>query len=202
FPAMTFPRPLTLTGSAKFDGGEHSLRVNSDVVVDDRLSGRSHLVATGTMGLAHGVFTARDLHTRMLPMQTGLMKAIAPKFVHNGTSSGTATLNGSSAAIMTAVGDVTHVDRGALSRATGRFAFRPRGLMWVDMDAQMHPLSLVTLGRISAPTLGLRGNASGALRMTGSINSMSINSQMTIAGGGGFVDVRGTMDLASRVTGY
>src|SRR5205823_4403534 len=172
------------------------------VWVDGRLSGRSQLVAIGVMGMAGGVFTARDLHTRMLPLQTGLMKAIAPKLFLNGTLSGTATLNGSSAAIMTAVGDVTHVDRGALSRGTGRFAFRPRGLLWVDMNARMHPLSLVTFGRISAPTLGLRGNASGALRMTGSINSMSINSQMTIAGGGGFVDVRGTMDLASRVTGY
>ena len=201
FPTMTFPRPLTLTGKAKFDGGEHALRVNGDVVVDDRLSGRSHLVAVGTMGLAGGVFTARDLRTRMLPLQTGLMKAIAPKLFLNGTLSGTATLNGSSAAIMTAVGDITHVDRGAVSHATGRFAFRPRGLLWVDVDARMHPLSLVTFGRIAAPTLGLHGNASGPLRLRGSINNMSVNTQMTIAGGG-YVDVRGTMDLASRQTGY
>ncbi len=201
FPTMTFPRPLTLTGTAKFNGGQHSLRINSDVVVDDRLSGRSHLLAVGTMGLANGVFTARDLHTRMLPLQTGLMKAIAPKFFLNGTLSGTATLNGSSTAIMTAVGDVTHVDRGAVSHATGRFAFRPRGLMWVDMDAQMHPLSLVTVGRFSAPSLGLHGTASGPMRLRGSISNMAINTQMTIAGGG-FVDLRGTMDLASKVTGY
>jgi hypothetical protein len=201
FPAMTFPRPLTLTGNAKFDGGEHALNVNGDVVIDDRLSGRSHLVATGVMGLAKGVFTARDLRTRMLPLQTGLMKAIAPKLFLNGTLSGTATLNGSSAAIMTAVGDVTHVDRGAVSHGTGRFAFRPRGLLWVDMDMQMHPISLVTVGRFSAPSLGLRGSATGPLRLRGSINNMAINTQMTIAGGG-YVDVRGTMDLASKVTGY
>src|SRR4051812_41317501 len=201
FPAMTFPRPLTLSGNAKFDGGEHALRVNGDVVVDDRLSGRSHLIANGVMGLAGGVFSARDLRTRMLPLQTGLMKAIAPKLFLNGTLSGTATLNGSSTAIMTAVGDVTHVDRGAVSHATGRFAFRPRGLLWVDVDAQMHPLSLVTFGRIAAPTLGLHGNASGPLRLRGSIGDMSVNTQMTIAGGG-YVDVRGTMDLASKETGY
>jgi translocation and assembly module TamB len=201
FPAMKFPRPLTLTGSAKFNGGEHALNVNGDVVIDDRQSGRSHLVANGVMGLSGGVFTARDLHTRMLPLQTGLMKALAPKLFLNGTLSGTATLNGSSAAIMTAVGDVTHVDRGATSRATGRFAFRSRGLLWFDIDAQMHPLSLVTLGRISAPSLGLRGSATGPLRLKGTINDLAINSQMEVAGGG-FVDVRGTMDLASRVTGY
>jgi translocation and assembly module TamB len=201
FPAMTFPRPLTLSGRASFDGGQHALRVNSDVVVDDRLSGRSHIVATGVMGLANGVFTARDLRTRMLPLQTGLMKAIAPKLFLNGTLSGNATLNGSSAAIMTAVGDVTHVDRGAVSHGTGRFAFRPRGLLWVDMDMRMHPLSLVTVGRFSAPSLGLRGSATGPLRLRGNINNMAINTQMNLAGGG-YVDLRGTMDLASRVTGY
>ena len=201
FPTMTFPRPLTLTGRAAFNGGEHSLRVNGDVVVDDRISGRSHLVATGVMGLSKGVFTARDLKTRMLPLQTGLMKALVPKLFLNGALSGTATLNGSTAGIMTAVGDVTHVDRGALSRATGRFAFRSLGVLWVDVDAQMHPLSLVTLGRFSAPTLGLRGNATGPLRLKGTINNLAINSQMTISDGG-YVDVRGTMDLFSKETGY
>src|SRR5207237_1387529 len=201
FPAMTFPRPLTLTGSAKFDGGQHTLRVNSDVVVDDRLSGRSHIVATGVMGLANGVFTARDLHTRMLPLQTGLMKAIAPKLFLNGALSGTATVNGSSAAIMTAVGDVTHVDRGAVSHGTGRFAFRPRGLLWVDMDMQMHPLSLVTVGRFSAPSRGLRGVGTGPLHLRGNITSMAINTRMTSAGGG-FVDVWGTMGLVMTVSVY
>jgi len=201
FPTMTFPRALTLTGHATFNGGEHALRVNGDVVVDDRLSGRSHLVATGVLGLSKGVFTARDLKTRMLPLQTGLMKALVPKFFLNGAISGNATLNGSTAGIMTAVGDVTHVDRGAVSRATGRFAFRSQGVLWVDVDAQMHPLSLVTLGRFSAPTLGLRGSATGPLRLKGTINNMAINSQMTIADGG-YVDVRGTMDLFSKETGY
>ncbi|HEY4672247.1 MAG TPA: translocation/assembly module TamB domain-containing protein, partial [Gemmatimonadaceae bacterium] len=198
---MTFPRPLVLTGKAAFNGGEHSMRVNADVAVDDRLSGRSHLVATGLMGLSKGVFTASDLHTRMLPLQTGLMKALVPKLFLSGTLAGTATLNGSSAGIMTAVGDVTHVDRGALSRATGRFAFRSQGVLWVDVDAQMHPLSLVTLGRFSAPTLGLRGNATGPMKLRGTINNLAINSQMTIANGG-YVDVRGTMDLFSKETGY
>lgn len=201
FPAMTFPRPLTLTGNAKFEGGQRALRVNGDVVIDDRRSGRSRLMANGTMGLVNGVFTARDLRTRMLPLQTGLMKAIAPTLFLNGALSGTATLNGSSAAIMTAVGDVTHVDRGAVSRATGRFAFRARGLLWVDVDARMRPLSLVTFGRIAAPTLGLHGNASGPLRMRGFLGNLSVNAPMNIAGGG-FVDVRGTMDLQSKATGY
>ena len=200
FPAIQFPRPLILAGRAAFDGGEHSLRTDADVTIDDRLSGRSRIAAVGVLGLSGGVFTARDLHTRMLPLQLGLAKAIAPKLFLNGTLSGAATLNGSSAGVMTAVGDVTNIDRGALTHATGRFAFRTRGIPWFDVDAQMHPLSLVMLGRFM-PSVGLRGNASGPLKLRGNLNDLAINTQMTLADGG-FVDLRGTMDLQSTVTGY
>jgi translocation and assembly module TamB len=200
FPAVKFPRRLFLAGHAAFDGGEHSLRTNADVTIDDPLSGRSRIAAVGVMGLSGGVFTARDLHTRMLPLQVGLAKAISPKLFLKGTLTGTATLNGSSAGIMTGVGDVTNIDRGAVSRATGRLAIRATGLTWLDLDAQMHPLSLVMLGRFM-PSVGLRGDATGPLKLRGTINNLAINTQMTLADGG-FADLRGTLDLASAVTGY
>jgi translocation and assembly module TamB len=200
FPTMTFPRPLTLTGKATFDGGEHSLKVNGDVVVDDRLSGRSHLVAVGVMGLSKGIFTARDLHVRMLPLQMNLAKALAPTLKLGGTMTGTATLNGSSAAIMTAQGDVTEVENGAVSHATGRAAMRARGMPWYDVDATMHPLALATLGRYM-PTVGLIGSASGPVKLKGFENDLAINTQLTFPDGG-FLDLRGTMDLHSKDTGY
>jgi autotransporter translocation and assembly factor TamB len=200
FPAMTFPRPLTLTGRAEFEGGNRALRINGDVVVDDRLSGRSRLVGNGVMGLSNGIFTARDLRVRMQPLQMGLARAIAPSVKLGGTLSGTATLNGSTAGVLTAQGDVTHVERGAVSSATGRAAMRVRGLPWFDVDARMHPLALATLGRFM-PSVGLRGTASGPVRLRGSINNLAINTQLTFPDGG-FLDLRGTMDLASRELGY
>jgi autotransporter translocation and assembly factor TamB len=200
FPTMKFPRPLTLTGKATFDGGEHSLQVNSDVVVDDRLSGRSHLLAVGVMGLSKGIFTARDLHVRMLPLQMNLAKALAPTLKLNGTMTGTATLNGSSAAIMTAQGDVTEVENGAASHATGRAAMRAHGMPWYDVDATMHPLALAALGRYM-PSVGLIGSASGPLRLKGYENDLALNTQLTFPDGG-FVDLRGTMDLHSKEAGY
>ncbi|MFN2637200.1 MAG: translocation/assembly module TamB domain-containing protein [Gemmatimonadaceae bacterium] len=200
FPAIKFPRPLTLAGRTVFDGGQHSLRINGDVTVDDARSGRSRLVGNGVMGLANGVFTASNLRVRMVPLQMGLAKAIAPSIPLGGTLSGTATLNGSTASIMTAQGDVTHVERGALSRATGRAAMRMRGLPWFDVDARMHPIALATVGRFM-PGVGLRGVATGPVRLKGSINDLAINSQLTFADGG-FLDLRGTMDLASREKGY
>ncbi|MEO8908835.1 MAG: translocation/assembly module TamB domain-containing protein [Gemmatimonadaceae bacterium] len=200
FPAMKFPRPLTLTGQAKFSGGEHSLAVNVDVTVDDRLSGRSRLVANGVMGLSKGIFNASNFHVKMEPLQMGLAKAIAPKIFLDGTLSGTATLNGTTAGIMTAQGDVTHVENGAVTHATGRAAMRVVGLPWYDVDAQMHPLALATLGRFM-PSVGLRGSATGPLRLKGALNDLAINTQMTFADGG-YLDLRGTLDLASKATGY
>jgi translocation and assembly module TamB len=200
FPAMKFPRPLTLTGQAKFDGGEHSLKIDGDVTVDDRLSGRSRLIGNGLMGLALGIFNARDLHVRMAPLQMGLAKAIAPSIKIGGTLTGTMTLNGTTAGIMTAQGDVTHVEMGAISRATGRASMRPHGLPWYDVDARMHPLALATLGRFM-PSVGLRGSASGPLKLKGPINDLAINTQLTFPDGG-FLDLRGTMDIASKTTGY
>lgn len=200
FPTMKFPRPLTLTGNAKFNGGEHALNVDGDVVIDDRESGRSHLVAVGLMGLSNNVFTARDLHVRMLPLQMGLAKMIAPSIKIGGTLSGTATLNGSSASVMTAQGDVTHVQNGAVSHATGRAAMRMRGMPWFDVDARMHPIALATLGQFM-PSVGLRGSASGPVKLRGNLNDLAINTQLTFPDGG-YLDLRGTMDLASRETGY
>ena len=200
FPAMKFPRPLTLTGQAKFDGGEHSLKINGDVTVDDRLSGRSRLIGNGLMGLALGIFNARDLRVRMAPLQMGLAKAIAPSIKIGGTLTGLATLNGTTAGIITAQGDVTHVERGAISRATGRASMRAHGLGWYDVDARMHPLALATLGRYM-PSVGLRGSASGPMRLKGPINDLAINTQLTFPDSG-FLDLRGTMDLASKTTGY
>jgi translocation and assembly module TamB len=202
FPALTFPRPLTLTGRAAFDGGQHALRVNGDVVIMDRQSGTSHLVGNGVMGLVGTVFTASNLHVTMKPLEINLARAVIPTLPKplRGTLSGTMTLNGSSKAIMTAVGDVTHVDRGALSRATGRASFRNGAVGYWDVDARMHPLALATLGRFM-PTVGLRGVASGPLKARGNTNNLAINTQLTFADGG-YLDLRGTMDLYSRETGY
>ncbi|HEV7839409.1 MAG TPA: translocation/assembly module TamB domain-containing protein, partial [Gemmatimonadaceae bacterium] len=133
-------------------------------------------------------------------MQLALLRPPDPNFPVRGTVTGVATLNGSSATLMTAVGDVTHVDRGAVSHATGRATFRMQGLPWVDVDARMHPLALATIGRYM-PTVGLRGSGSGPMRVRGPFSDLAINTQLTFSDGG-FLDMRGTLDLQSKVTGY
>ena len=199
-PVGKLPREGLLAGRATFNGGQHSLRVDADITFDEQRSGRSRVAMVGVLGLDNGVFNARNLHVRMLPLQLALAKAPSADFPVRGTLTGNATLNGSTASTMVAVGDVTHVDRGAVSHATGRATVRMRGLPWVDIDARMHPIALATVGRF-APALGLRGAASGPVRLRGSLGNLAVNSALTFSDGG-FLDLRGTVDLASRVKGY
>ena len=77
---------------------------------------------------------------------------------------------------------------------------RVPGLPWFDVDAQMHPIALATIGTF-APSVGLQGSATGPLRLKGSLNDLAVNTQLTFRDGG-FLDLRGTMDLASKVAGY
>ena len=197
---IDLPRHGLLAGRATFNGGQRSLRVDADVTFDEERSGRSRVAAVGVLGLQDGVFNARDLRVRLLPLQMLLAKAPSPDFPLRGTLSGTATLNGSTASQLIAVGDVTHVDRGARSRAIGRAAIRTSGVPWVDIDARMQPLALATVGRF-VPSFGLRGVASGPVRLRGSLNNLSVDTDLAFPDGG-FLGMRGTVDLASRVKGY
>ncbi|HWL39781.1 MAG TPA: translocation/assembly module TamB domain-containing protein, partial [Gemmatimonadaceae bacterium] len=200
FPIGPLPREGLLTGRAKFDGGQRSLRVDADVIFDERRSGRSRVAAVGILGLDKGVFNARNLRVRLLPVQMLLAKAPSPDFPLRGTLTGTATLNGSTASQMMAVGDITHVDRGARSRAIGRATIRTRGVPWVDIDVRMQPLAMATVGRF-VPAATLRGSATGPVRLSGSLSNLAVNTDLAFPDGG-TLDLRGTVDLASRVKGY
>ncbi len=199
-PIGRLPHHGFLAGRAAFDGGQHSLRVDADVTFDERISGRSRVAAVGILGLDNGVFNARNLRMRLLPLQMQLAKAPTTAFPLRGTLTGTATLNGSTASQLLVVGDITHVDRGARSRAIGRATIRTRGVPWVDIDARTEPLALATVGRF-VPDIGLRGSATGPVRLRGSLTNLAVNTELSFPDGG-FLDMRGSVDLASRVKGY
>lgn len=201
FPSIVLPRQGTVTGHAAFDGTIRWLRINGDVAFSSRQSGRSHVIGGGQLGYANGIFSARDLKLKMLPLTMDMFEAIvAVPTPLGGTLSGTATLNGSTATMMTARGDVTHAEGGAVSRATGRAGFRTHGGQYVDVDARVHPLALATAGRF-APSLGLRGYASGPVRVVGSLNDFRVNSELKFSDGG-YLNLVGTLALAGRSKSY
>jgi len=205
FPTLKSPRSGVLSGRAKLDGDQQDLAVDGDFTFDDRKVGRNRVVAVGHMGFGDGKFRAENLRLTMRPVQVDLAREFAPDLPIHGTITGTATLNGSTESRMMARADITHVDRGSTSRITGTGAIRasPGSKMassWFDIDARLHPLSLVTAGRFF-PQAGLHGIATGPLRMTGTMRDMSIRSSLSFADGGS-LDLTGKLDLASREKGY
>ena len=205
FPQIKAPRQGILNGHAKLEGGQHALDVNGDVTFDERRSGRSRVVAVGRVGFGVGTFNATNLHLTLRPLQMELAKAFAPKLPLGGTLSGTAVLNGSTTSRMVARGDITHVERGAVSHLTGSASFRtaPGATLansWFDVDARLHPLSLVTMGRLF-PTAGLRGSATGPIRLTGTTRNLAVRTNLGFSDGGSAA-ITGRLNLASRQPTY
>ena len=205
FPLLKLPRQGVLTGRAKLDGDQKNLAVDADVVFDDRKAGRNHIIAVGNIGMMKGDFRADNLRLTMRPIQVDLIRSYASNLPVSGTITGTATLNGSAKSRMTAKADITHVDRGSISRLTGNAAFRasPGGTLagaWFDVDARLHPLSLVTAGRFF-PTAGLRGSAAGPIRLTGTAGNLAVKANLGFSDGGS-LGVTGKFDLASREKSY
>jgi translocation and assembly module TamB len=205
FPAVKTPRSGILSGRAKFDGNQRDLAVDGDFNFNDRRAGHNRVLAVGNIGFGNGQFRARNLRLTMRPVQVDLARDFSPTLPIHGTITGTAVLNGSTETRMTARADITHVDRGAVSHVTGtgtaRFTSgKKTSVSWFDVDAQLKPLSLVTAGRFF-PSAGLRGTATGPLRLTGTMGNLAVRSNLAFTDGGS-LEMTGRLDLASREKGY
>ena len=205
FPLLKPPRSGILAGRARLEGNQKNLSIDADVTFEDRQAGHNRIVAVGHAGFGDGVFRADNLRLTMRPVQVELARTYAPTLPLRGTVTGTATLNGTTASRMIAKADITHVNRGAVSRITGTGTVRTpaRGGMaasWFDIDAQLHPLSLATAGQFF-PKAGLRGDASGPLRMTGTMRDLSVQTTLGFSDGGS-LGLTGKLDLASVEKGY
>ncbi|HEX6574119.1 MAG TPA: translocation/assembly module TamB domain-containing protein [Gemmatimonadaceae bacterium] len=205
FPSVKAPRSGILSGRAKLDGNQRDLAVDGDFNFNDRRAGHNRVLAVGHVGFGDGDFRATNLRLTMKPVQVDLARDFSPTLPIHGTLTGTAVLNGSTDTRMTARADITHVDRGAVSHITGtgtaRFASgRQTTLSWFDVDAQLHPLSLVTAGRFF-PSAGLRGVATGPVRLTGTMGNLAVRSNLAFSDGGS-LGITGKLDLASREKGY
>jgi hypothetical protein len=200
FPAVKVPRHGTLTGHTKLDGPPGLLQVDGDVAFDDARYGRSRVIATGALGTTgHGV-RFRDLDVTLDPVQVGMARAFLPTFPLGGILRGSARVNGETDSRLVVRADVTHNDDGLRSRIAGNAAMRLGGRRWVDADVRLLPLALAEVGKF-APAAGLRGSAAGPVRLTGALDNLLLDARLALAGGGR-LDARGTLDLASAQKGY
>ena len=200
-PHFSSPRRGVLSGRTTASGGVHALVLNSDITFDDQRAGRSRVIATGEVGqVGRNGVRARDLRVQLLPVQVEMARTWLPKLPVGGVVTGSATVNGSTDSQLLVTGDVTHDDRGARSRFDGKAAVRLAGGKHFDVDVNARPVSLVEVGRLF-PKAGLQGEASGPVHATGTLAALSVQADLRLPENGRFT-TRGTLDLASKETGY
>jgi translocation and assembly module TamB len=200
-PGFQSPFRGVAAGHAVLSGGRHAMAVNGDVTFDAQQYGHNVLVANGGVGfLDGGGLRANDLHLRFEPLQVAMARKWYPSLPIGGQLTGAATLNGSTVTRLTAVANVDHVDRGAHSALDGTVQVAMAGGKWFDVNLTARPISLLEVGRFF-PSAGLRGSATGPVRLTGALRNLRVATNLALPDGGRF-DVHGSLDLASRAKGY
>ena len=199
-PKLKIPRHGSLSGAAKLDGPPGLMQVKGDVAFDDARYGRSRVLATGGIGTTGGGVRFRDLDVTLDPVQVGLATTFVPSLPVAGIVRGSARVNGATDAQLVTRMDLTHIDGAQRSRVAGNATMRFGAQRWLDVDARLLPLSLVEVGKF-APAAGLRGAAAGPVRLTGELSNLRLDARLALLGGGQ-LDARGTLDLASTQKGY
>ncbi len=201
-PGLKIPASGSLAGHTILAGALTDMSVDADVSFTEARDGTSRLIANGNVGTLPGGGGVRmkDLRLRFDPVQVALARAVGPELPIGGTITGTATLNGSTAARILARAQLVHRDRGNMSRLDARAAYRGGARKWVDAEIHAEPLSLVTAGRF-APALKLHGTLAGQVHVVGTLDSLRVLGDLRLPDGGS-LRARGWADVASSEKRY
>jgi translocation and assembly module TamB len=197
-PDFHAPRRGTLDGQLTIVGGRNAMQLAGNVAFHDQLDGTSRVAGSGALGYVHGDLRMRNVRVRVAPLQVALLKSLNATMSQTipqigGTLVGNVTLNGSLETQLSIAGDVEHQDRGGTSRLDGTLGLRFAGTDFYDLSVRAHPLALGEIGLL-APALGLRGTASGPIRLRGTPNDLRLNTALRLPDGGA-VTASGRLDL-------
>ena len=198
-PGLEIPRRGTLGGTTSLRGTLGALALQADVTFDDVSLGRSHVIASGVVGLGE-TFRAEELRLRADPVQLALVRAVAPDFPLGGVLEGTATVTGSSERWLIAEADMTHRLDGAVSRIVGRADVSLGERRFVDAELRLAPLALTTVGQF-VPAADLRGSASGAVTARGPFDDLAIAADLRLPDGGA-LEIAGRANIAADQPTY
>ncbi len=203
FPTIISPVQGYLTGAAKVDGGFNLMRLDADIAFDDPKSGRSKIRANGYLGLPDDFIQTRDLKLDLQQVQVGLAKHFSPELPVFGFISGNATLNGATNRRLNIVTNLIHHDStSANSEVSGTVAVGGGQNPLINADLELKPLSLLMAGRF-APAADLRGTLAGPVRLTGPMDNLVLDAQLStpdggtlsVIGSGSFKDSTATYDV-------
>lgn len=204
-PDFEAPRRGTLDGALTIVGGRNAMRLAGDVAFNDAQSGTSRVSGNGFIGYVNGDIRMRDLRIRAYPLQVALIKSLTPALTGllrpiGGVVVGNLVLNGSTETYLAIGGDVEHRDRRNVSRLAGTARFAIAEGESFDIRLNARPLSLAEAG-LFAPSLGLRGTASGPISVRGTLANLRVATALRLSDGG-FVEANGRVNLAARQPSY
>ncbi|MEP6729969.1 MAG: translocation/assembly module TamB domain-containing protein [bacterium] len=204
-PGTHSPRQGELSGRAKFSGTFKRLNIaSSDVTFNAYNRGASRVIADGIVGfrgVQKVVVSANSLHVRIEPLQIDIVKLLFPLLPIGGSLRGSTTLNGSGDRQLVASGlDIVHQDGSNVSHAVGTASVHTTGRQTLDLDVRARPFALAELTKF-APTLPLKGIAFGPVHAHGPIDSLDVDTNLRLPGGGRFA-MRGNVDFLSKELGY
>lgn len=204
-PGFDSPRRGTLDGRLTIVGGRNAMQLSGNVAFHDPSNGTSRVAGAGAVGFSHGEFRTRNLRLRVDPLQVALMKSLSLAVNEtlqpiNGTLVGNVSINGSTQAALAIAGDVEHRDRGGVSHLAGSARIQIAGANRFNLDLRARPIALAEVG-LYMPALGLRGSASGPIRLQGTLANLRLASTLRLSDGG-IVSANGRLNLAGRAKSY
>ena len=201
FNGKPFPYPWRgqLTGYLKAPGGPlNRFRVDetrftfADANVPGAIARGSARGDLDILFPAFTVFHGLDVNVETLDLRT--LQYLNPLFPElKGTVSGTARLDSSWLDVRFSNADITHHDgANPTSRITGsgRMTSLPKEMVY-DLDLQAAPISMTTLQK-SYPSIPLRGNFTGPMRIKGA--PINLDVVTTLTGAGGTIGYQGRVD--------
>jgi translocation and assembly module TamB len=201
FSGKPFPLPWNgaITGSLRARGGpltrfaiDDTQFTFNDFNVPGAVSRGSARGVVDVFAPAFTVFHGFDLNLETLDLRT--LQFLSPAFLAlKGTVSGTTRLDSLWLDVRFSNADLVHHDGDlAVSRITGSGRVTTHDtFMSYDLDLQGTPLNMTTLAH-SYPDIPLRGNYTGPLRVSG--QPVNLNVETTLAGAGGTISYKGTVD--------
>ena len=198
-PDFRSPRRGTLDGALTIEGGRNAMQLAGNVAFHDPSNGTSRVAGSGAVGyLRGGEWRMRHLNVRVDPLQVALVKSFSSGAAETlgevgGVLVGSLRINGSTRTALAVAGDVEHRDRGGISRLTGSAGIQLAGSNRLNVDVRAHPLALAEVG-LFAPALGLRGTATGPIRLNGTLGNLQLDANLRLSDGGQLY-ARGRVDL-------
>ncbi|MGH7663192.1 MAG: hypothetical protein ACRENI_02680, partial [Gemmatimonadaceae bacterium] len=198
-PGLEIEQRGDIGGRLALAGGTHALRLDADLSFDGERSGLTHVIANGTVGFGDGAMRADALNVRLDPLQVALVESVSADLPIGGIVTGSARLDGSTAAQLAVRADLAHEDRGQRSHISGEGVLRLSDSTWIDIDITADPVALATVARFTP--LDMHGAASGPIRLTGSLGDLAVDATLAVTDGG-TIAVDGSLDLAGDPPGY